>query len=158
MPALHSTMFSKILKRTANNPSSTPLVHLLTSNNSPSNVEEMLARNKIQALQDSLTVLQLEIDNYLSDLRTAATDLESHKAAIIKSISAHESIISPLRKLPPELLQVIFQKTYWDLVTTLSLPWSLSQVCQSWRKIVHATPILWSCITLVFHTKPTSLR
>ena len=151
-------MFSKILKRTANNPSSTPLVHLLTPNNSPSNVEEMLARNKIQALQDSLTVLQLEIDNYLSDPRTAATDLESHKAAIIKSISAHESIISPLRKLPPELLQVIFQKTYWDLVTTLSLPWSLSQICQSWRKIVHATPILWSCITLVFHTKPTSLR
>jgi hypothetical protein len=151
-------MFSKVLRRKTSKPSSAPLVHLLTSNSPPSNVEEILARNTIQALRDSLTVLQLEIDNYLSDPRTAATDLEGHKAAIIKSISAHESIISPLRKLPPELLQVIFQKTYWDLVTTFNLPWSLSQVCQSWRIIVHATPILWSCITIVFHTKPTSLR
>ena len=60
----------------------------------------------IQALH-----LQLEIDNYPSDPKTAAaTDLEGHKASIIKSISAHESIISPLRKFPPELLQVIFQR------------------------------------------------
>ena len=151
-------MFSKILRRTANSPLSAPLVHLLTSNNPPSKVEEKLARNTIQALRDSLTVLQLEIDNYPSDTRTAAADLQGHKTAIIKSISAHESIISPLRKLPPELLQVILQKTYWDLVTTFRLPWSLSQVCRSWRMIVHATPILWSCITVVFHTKPTSLR
>ena len=93
----------------------------------------------IQALQNSLTVLQLEIDNYPTDPRTqaASTDLEGHKTTIIKSISAHESIISPLRKLPPELLQVIFQETCWDPVTTFMLPWSLSQVCQSWRMIVH---------------------
>ena len=58
----------------------------------------------IQALRDSLTVLQLEIDNYPSHTRTAAADLEGHKATIIKSISAHESIISPLRKLSSYLL------------------------------------------------------
>ena len=160
MPAktLHLTMFSKLLRRKANNPLSAPLAHLLTSNIPPSDVEETLARNTIQALQDSLPVLQLEIDNYPSDPRTAAADLEGHKTTIIKNISAHESIISPLRKLPPELLKVIFQKTCWDPVTTFTLPWSLSQVCQSWRMIVHTTPILWSCITINVDTKPTTLR
>ena len=152
-------MFLKLLRRMANNHLS-PLAHLLTSNNPPTNAEETLARNMIQDLQDSLTVLQLEIDNYPTDPRTqaASTDLEGHKTTIIKSISAHESIISPLRKLPPELLQVIFQETCWDPVTTFMLPWSLSQVCQSWRIIVHATPILWSCLTIVFDTKPIRLE
>ena len=152
-------MFPKLRRRLANNPSSVtvPLAHLVTSNYPPSDAEETLVRSTIQAMRGEITALQLQIDNYSSHLGSINT-LQDRKATIIKDITAHESIISPLRKLPPELLRVIFQKTYWDPATTFTLPWSLSQVCRSWRTVAHATPILWSCITIDFSTKPTKLR
>ena len=78
-------------------------------------MEEILARNTIQVMRDLLTVLQLEIDSHSSD---AAINLECHKVTIIKSITAHNSIVSPLRKVPSDFLQVIFQKKYWDPATT----------------------------------------
>jgi len=140
-------MFSKLRRRTANNRLSGPLTHLLTSNNPPSDVEETLARNIIQAMRDSLIALGLD---YLYD-PSAAASLDGHKATIIKRMAAHQSIISPLRKLPPELLQVIFHKACWATTSfTFMLPWSLSHVCRLWRTIVHATPILWSCISIKF--------
>ena len=72
----------------------------------------------IQVMWDLLTVLQLEIDSHSSD---AAINLECHKA---KSITAHNSIVSPLRKVPLEFLQVIFQKnigTQQPLLCSLGL-------------------------------------
>lgn len=150
-------MFSKLRGRTTNNPLSVPLAHLLTSNNPPSDVEEDRVRSMIQDMRGEIIALQLEIDNQSSHPRSVTT-LEDRKATILKSITAHKSIISPLRRLPPELLQYIFQKIYWDPVTTFTLPWSLSQVCRSWRTIVHATPILWSYIAIKFNTKPIRLR
>jgi hypothetical protein len=154
---LHSAMFSKLRRRIANNPSSTPLSHLLTSNNPPSDVEETLVRNTIQSMRGEITALKLEIDSYSSHPRSVAT-LEDRKATTIRNITAHESIISPWRRLPPELLQVIFLQTHRDPQTTSTLPWSLSQVCQSWRTIVHDTPVLWNYITINFNKKPTKLR
>jgi len=150
-------MFPKLRRRIANNPSSVPLAHLLTTNYPPSDVEETLIRSTIQAMRGEITALQLQIDNYSCHLGSITT-LQDRKATLIKDITAHESVISPLRKLPPELLQVIFQKTYWDPATTFTFPWSLSQVCRSWRTVVHSTPILWSCITIDFGTKLTKLR
>jgi len=150
-------MFSKLQRRTGNNPSSTPLSHLLTSNDSPSDAEETLVRNTIKAMRGEIIALKLKIDNYSSYSRSVNT-LEDRKATIIRNITAHESIISPLRRLPPELLQVIFLQTHWDPQTTSTLAWSLSQVCRSWRTIVHDTPILWNYITINFNKKPTKLH
>ena len=150
-------MFVKLRRRTTNNPLSVPLAQLLTSNNPPSDMEETHVRSTIQAMRGEITALELETNNYSSHPGSVTT-LEDRKATVIKSITAHESIISPLRKLPPELLQLIFLKTYWDTATTPTLPWSLSQVCRSWRMIVHTTPILWSRITISLDTKLTRLR
>ena len=156
---LHLAMFSKLRRRTV---SSTPLSHLLTSNDPPSDAKETLVRilrKKIQAIRREITAVKLEIGKYSSywHLRNATT-LEDHDPAIIKNITAHESIISPLRKLPTELLQLIFLQIHWDPQTTSTLPWSLCQVCRSWRTVVHDTPVLWSHITINLNTKPTRLR
>ena len=124
---LHSAMFSKMRRRIANNPSSSPLSHLLTSNDTPSDVEETLVRSIIQSMQGEITTLRLEIDNYSSHPQSVTT-LEDLKATIIRNITAHKSIISPLCRLPPELLQVIFLQTHRDPQTTSMLPWSLIQV------------------------------
>jgi len=108
-------------------------------------------------MRGEIIALKLKIDRYSSHSRSVNT-LEDRKATIIRNITAHESIISPLRRLPPELLQVIFLQTHWDPQTTSTLAWYLSQVCRSWRMIVHDTPVLWNYITINFNNKPTKLR
>ena len=60
-------------------------------------------------MRGEITTLRLEIDNYSSHPRSVTT-LEDRKATIIRNITAHELII--LRRLPPELLQVIFLQTH----------------------------------------------
>ena len=150
-------MFSKLRRRTGNNSSSSLLSHLLTSNDLPSDAEETLVRNTIKAMRGEITALKLEIDKYSSHSRSVTT-LEDRKATIIRNITAHASIISPLRKLPTELLQVIFLQLHWDPQTTSTLPWSLSQVCRSWRTIVHDTAVLWNYIAINFNKKPTEFR
>ncbi|KIM45493.1 hypothetical protein M413DRAFT_430101 [Hebeloma cylindrosporum] len=144
-------MLSKLRRRTANNPASTRFSHLLTSNDPPSDVEETLVRSMIQAMRGEIAALKLGT-GYCWRLLRWFTIVEDREAAIAKRIVIHESVMSPLRRLPTELLQLILQKTYWDPTTTLMLPWSFSQVCRLWRTIVHATPIFWSHVALDFNS------
>ncbi|KAK7065069.1 hypothetical protein R3P38DRAFT_2595464 [Favolaschia claudopus] len=55
---------------------------------------------------------------------------------------ANKLVISPIHKLPNELLMEIFCQChpFWSLQTAL---W-LSQVCRRWRQLAHATPALWT--------------
>ncbi|KAG7441232.1 uncharacterized protein BT62DRAFT_546045 [Guyanagaster necrorhizus] len=67
-----------------------------------------------------------------------------------------KSVLSPIRRLPPEILMEIFLHTNCLRVTdTTSDPWILSHVCSTWRTIatVHC-PELWSDITIT----PSSFR
>ncbi|KAF8632777.1 hypothetical protein AX15_001680 [Amanita polypyramis BW_CC] len=54
--------------------------------------------------------------------------------------------LSPIRKLPAELLRDIF---LWNFEEHPCCAWVLSAVCTSWRRLVLQTPGLWSKIRLV---------
>ena len=72
-------------------------------------------------------------------------------------LTRHQSILSPLRRLPPELLYQIFEffappllyrngpdkPSHWS-----ELPWNVSQVCHRWRAITLSMPLLWTRIPL----------
>ena len=122
------TALGHVLKAAKVNFKQSFIFHSFTSNDTPSDVEETLVRSIIQSMRGEITTLRLEIDNYSSHPQSVTT-LEDRKATIIRNITAHESIISPLCRLPPELLQVIFLQTHRDPQTTSMLPWSLIQVC-----------------------------
>jgi hypothetical protein len=61
-------------------------------------------------------------------------------------IQQHRGVVSPLRVLPPEILQEIFlhfgTRTESQGTTVADVPWVLGQVCQTWRKNALALVIL----------------
>jgi hypothetical protein len=88
------------------------------------------------------------------------------------SITRHQSILSPLRRLPPELLYQIFElfappslylngpdePSHWS-----GLPFNVSQVCHRWRAITLSMPLLWTRIPLLtpdmkYTTNPSFLE
>ncbi|KAJ7636778.1 hypothetical protein FB45DRAFT_788848 [Roridomyces roridus] len=102
--------------------------HLLQSNDAPSEMEIPSIRQFILEAQSRLDVLDNE-------------ELPSERDALADSIRTHSTILSAVRRVPPELWNEIF--------TSASLaapPWSLGLVCRLWRDVVLANPYLWSYI------------
>ncbi|KAJ7157392.1 hypothetical protein C8R46DRAFT_860111, partial [Mycena filopes] len=61
----------------------------------------------------------------------------------------HRAILSPVRRVPPELLCEIFSLTVQnDGDAPKQPPWYLGQVCGLWRHSALSLPSLWSSITI----------
>jgi hypothetical protein len=132
-----------------------PVPHLLLSNEAPSDTEITLVRLAIQQAAEESLKLRAELF-----LRIAAGNrnlvwetLTRHKIACFSVfIEQQEGIVSPLRRLPPEILQHIFLFVVptctniprsWNLA--IDVPWVLGQVSRLWRRSSLSYPPLWCC-------------
>jgi len=139
-----------------------PFPHLLHSNAVPTEAEAFLIK---RAITDAhLLYTRLHRILHGSDIRSIWGG-RLHLRAItrynlectIDFIEEQSAILSPIRKLPPEILEQIFIGTLppypMDISTrryqNADLPWELSQVCQSWRATALSTSILWATIPTV---------
>ncbi|KAJ7262678.1 hypothetical protein B0H12DRAFT_1012582, partial [Mycena haematopus] len=82
--------------------------------------------DRIAAVQSLLEELMAEHDNMEAEIR------------------AHEGTLSPLRRMPTELLSLIFvfasrSPYYWGS----EAPWTASQVCRRWRTIALSQASIW---------------
>ncbi|EKM75403.1 hypothetical protein AGABI1DRAFT_46506, partial [Agaricus bisporus var. burnettii JB137-S8] len=64
-----------------------------------------------------------------------------------KFIEAHEGLLSPIRRLIPEILQEIFwlclPVAHNSVLSAEEAPLLLGQVCHRWRQVAYSTPKLW---------------
>ncbi|KAJ7465915.1 hypothetical protein FB451DRAFT_1041076, partial [Mycena latifolia] len=85
--------------------------------------------------------------------------LSRRRAALLQSLNAHKSIISPIRRLPPEILGEIFSFSvyatyYFGDISEVSgplanqAPWVFTHVCRRWAAVALGTPMLWTMIFL----------
>ncbi|KAH6912392.1 hypothetical protein BKA70DRAFT_1267355 [Coprinopsis sp. MPI-PUGE-AT-0042] len=103
------------------------------------------------------------LDSYLSQLTTAIETLGSdinHLQAILDSKKEEErrlqveyrdcaSIKNPMRRLPLEILGLIFRFAIGDVPFNRYIPTAyLRGVCSSWRKVATTTPGLWTGLTI----------
>ena len=132
-------------------PSTVP--NLLLSNLPPSEVEVDLVLNIVSEAESNMGRIrkQLEIQPKNRVLKNQLRTFENY-------ITRHQSILSPLRRLPPELLYHIFTffappRSYLNAPDNHSrwseLPWNLSQACHRWRAISLSMPLLWTKIPLL---------
>ncbi|KAJ7706698.1 hypothetical protein B0H17DRAFT_910311, partial [Mycena rosella] len=95
-----------------------------------------------------------ELEPDIVSLDQALALLSQRRAALAQSLHAHKSIISPLRRLPPEILGEIFSFAvhaayYFGDISEVSgpisqqAPWVLTRVCRRWAAVALATPALW---------------
>ncbi|KAI0064982.1 hypothetical protein BV25DRAFT_1822762 [Artomyces pyxidatus] len=111
------------------------------------------ARRALDHNQQSLGDLQAKIDaaeaqlaQIVADSRCAINELQRERAVLEEKVVLTLAYISPIRRLPNELLRHIFLMNFDEYPCCA---WILSAVCNRWRRLALSMPILWSKIRLV---------
>ncbi|KAE9408776.1 hypothetical protein BT96DRAFT_913889 [Gymnopus androsaceus JB14] len=101
-----------------------------------------------------------EAESQLESLESQISELTRQRDAKLVDIAACRNVLSPIRRVPLEILAEIFDlscrpKVYYaghNIIRSTSV---LSRVCVAWRNAAHATPRLWSnlCISASNHPK-----
>jgi hypothetical protein len=123
-----------------------PAPHLLGTNMAPSALEASAIRHAVLEAKSYQARLHLETDR----LQAVIGALSEEKESVSVYISEHEALLSPARKILPEILSEIFLWGFEDdmLAHFRDAPFVLGQVCSYWRSVAISTPRLWSSILL----------
>ncbi|KAJ3755449.1 hypothetical protein EV360DRAFT_85902 [Lentinula raphanica] len=136
--------------------------------------EAYMARNRqndVPLSSQEISELQKDILLTRNELRRqSGDDVHPLQSLLVKTLESQESLLSPIRSLPSELLETIFR-----LVVAVSIPdhvaceislsltdhkimapvFRLTWVCSWWRRLALARPVLWSSIAVVDDTQRT---
>ncbi|KAJ7147741.1 hypothetical protein C8R43DRAFT_953093 [Mycena crocata] len=132
---------------------------LLNSNDAPLDSEDMETfRSAVLTAQEHIA----RIDSQISRQREQLDRLEAQRNAVSNHLARNKSVLSPLRRIPPELLSEIFSWTLPSILTArrrdkLSVndpPWILGHISSHWRAVAHSTPSLWSLVTVNYTGSP----
>ncbi|KAJ7609005.1 hypothetical protein FB45DRAFT_707482, partial [Roridomyces roridus] len=92
------------------------------------------------------------LEEGIVELEDRLKQLQSERAALKALHEEDSAILSPLRRVPPEILAEIFSWTLPGPDDGFALagrkvkhsPWILGHICRRWRAIALSTPSLWS--------------
>lgn len=132
------------------------LAQLLQSNEAPS--QRMVAEIK-QILQKPLNKFranQLEIER----LGQALQALNSEQERTRDIVKPYNTILSPIRRLPADVLHEIFfhclPSHRFPIMDASEAPLLLTHICSSWRTIALSSPRLWAQIIISLPSQPYS--
>ncbi|KAJ6542661.1 hypothetical protein B0H19DRAFT_899258, partial [Mycena capillaripes] len=123
----------------------------LRSNEAPSHSQKILVEEILREREAEKSVLGAEISRLESTLQA----LRSKQADLDSEMNLYSSVLSPIRRLPPEIVGEIFlyftPSMQYELDLGLqepqavnTLPWKLGHVCCLWRMISLSLTQLWS--------------
>ncbi|KAE9395001.1 hypothetical protein BT96DRAFT_796766, partial [Gymnopus androsaceus JB14] len=120
---------------------------LLVSNRAPTAQEEQHIRLQIEQMKKTIPGL----DEKLAEIRQALHQLSSIRHTMARFVQVHTSILSPMRKFPPEIWTEIFTICCAQVqgvpLARGSPHLVLTSVCRNWRSIMILARHLWSTIT-----------
>ncbi|KAJ6507801.1 hypothetical protein C8R47DRAFT_1099604 [Mycena vitilis] len=123
-------------------PASPPdMAGFLHGNNAPLDTEIPFLRNSLSAAQKRVDALDLAVEH----AREALEELMRKQKDAVDVVSQHCGALSPVRRMPHEMLCEIFAST---AAGDPEAPWRLAGVCQSWRNAALEYGRLWSAINL----------
>ncbi|KAJ7648241.1 hypothetical protein DFH06DRAFT_574159 [Mycena polygramma] len=127
------------------------LTHLLRSNDPPLESELPSIREAIGDGKDRIRVFDAQIgslETQIHDLRAALSRYQSRRDEVAQSVRRHQSVISPIRRVPAELICEIFLAASTSEDGMTKPPWYLGQICRSWRNYAVSYPALWVSLTV----------
>lgn len=89
-------------------------------------------------------------DTEISRLHRLIFSLENKRRELKSRENAYTSLLSPIRRLPPEVLGKLFSDCCGLAQlypSQLPMLFTLSMVCAYWRTVIQSTPSLWSTIS-----------
>ncbi|KAF7341133.1 hypothetical protein MVEN_01847700 [Mycena venus] len=121
-----------------------------------------LSHAPLSRMESSLAVSYIdELESQVTLVDEAIARLQIRREDLIQSIQNHKTLLSPIRRLPREILGEIFSLAVYSAfhsgggfgftfnfspLITRKAPWLLTHVCQDWSAAVLANPALWSLI------------
>ncbi|KAF9259194.1 hypothetical protein L218DRAFT_875381, partial [Marasmius fiardii PR-910] len=88
----------------------------------------------------------------LSRLKVSIMTVESRLTAVESEVEGYRSLLSPVQRMPPEILAEIFEHCCHDIDILGKLqaptPVVISLVCGRWRDLAFSTPSLWASIRI----------
>jgi hypothetical protein len=126
------------------------LSHLLTSNEVPLDAEAASISQLVTDGQNRVDSLTASIDI----LQSMLAPLLSQRDELVESVRRHKAVLSPVRRMPPELICAICEmapphKRYIDGDVVDQPPWRLGQICRAWRGSALSYPSLWTSIHIL---------
>ncbi|KAJ6492549.1 hypothetical protein C8R47DRAFT_1270820 [Mycena vitilis] len=133
-------MLASVDSELPENPSQA-VTHLLRNNDIPLDSDIPFIRDMICHGQNSVAKLDAQIDALCRLREEAAECLRQHRA-----------VLSPVRRIPPELICEIFALAWFSEDHTKKMaprssklvPWHFGLICRSWRRTVLAYTPFWS--------------
>ncbi|KAF7348243.1 Hexose carrier protein [Mycena sanguinolenta] len=123
-----------------------PFVNLLHTNYVPSDAEVLQIRSLLMYSADELA----RIDAQIEAMEIALGQLKEQRAALKEPIDAHKALISPMRRIPQDVLLEIFfsclPTEHNALIDPAEAPLVLGRICRHWREVAYSAPMLWSSI------------
>ncbi|KAH6908736.1 hypothetical protein BKA70DRAFT_1426627 [Coprinopsis sp. MPI-PUGE-AT-0042] len=100
----------------------------------------------IHSISAEIARAEQALAELLRDARHRINEMEVERARMVDEEQHTLAYLSPLRRLPQELVREIFM---WCFEEHACAAWILSAVCSSWRAQALRMPLLWSKIRLV---------
>lgn len=99
-----------------------------------------------------------DITGEIEDIKAQLEKLFQEKEEINEQLKAHKALLSPARRLPPDVIQRIFHYCLPSdrnpVLSTREAPLLLGRICSQWRDIALATPKLWAAIHIAIPADP----
>ncbi|KAJ6586295.1 hypothetical protein DFH09DRAFT_977891 [Mycena vulgaris] len=125
---------------------SSPFTSKLGTNYCPQDAE--IEQIKALIVEPGLRLKSL--DDEITDLQRTLDKLKKERSCLGAYIEDHRALISPVRRLPLDIIQDIFLAcipTHRNCVMNAAeAPVLLGRICSSWRTISLSTPRLWSSL------------
>ncbi|KAF9266435.1 hypothetical protein L218DRAFT_985579 [Marasmius fiardii PR-910] len=130
----------------------------LRENYVPNSTEASLLTDWIDEAESEKERYTLQIDK----LRSILEKLEVEKAYLQRYIDEYRTLLSPIRKLPPEILTEIFllccQAPSTFQRPLRAPPMVIAQTCSFWRRLALDTPLLWASFHINLHSFPGNIQ
>ncbi|KAJ7470999.1 hypothetical protein FB451DRAFT_324461 [Mycena latifolia] len=134
--------------------SESPFASKFGTNHCPS--DEEVAEIKVLLVNPTLQLRRL--DDEIAAMQKAIDKLTEERDRIGAYVEAHNALISPVRRLPLDIIQEIFMAcipTHRNCVMSArEAPVLLGRICSAWRAISLSTPNLWARLHIVEPTRP----
>lgn len=134
-----------------------PLPHLLSGNEPPTEAMLLPLKSSARRVSAAIDEVQTEI-SCVSD-PVVLKFLNDKRARLHAIYEEYKTVLSPLRRVPPEVLAKIFfvhrtqrdSDTYYDVFDVHAGPWTLSRVCGTWRQVSHTLcSEIWANMSIKF--------
>ncbi|KAJ7437440.1 hypothetical protein B0H11DRAFT_2107177 [Mycena galericulata] len=126
------------------------LKRLLESNDVPLDADIPVIRGIVLHKQARIRVLNSQLDA----LQATMERILRERDEITDSVRKHAAVVSPVRRVPSELISKILALTpctrHVNGLAVTCPPWRLGHICSSWRSAALSSPFLWSSIEIIW--------